>query len=64
IEMNYNSCFGTGKAPAVGRPAKFIINGLEMMAINLRTQSPSSTITRKSTKNPHPRCGKKNSLSR
>ncbi|KNZ45934.1 uncharacterized protein VP01_7698g2 [Puccinia sorghi] len=22
IERNYNSCFGTGKAPAVGRPEK------------------------------------------
>ncbi|KNZ48421.1 uncharacterized protein VP01_5682g1, partial [Puccinia sorghi] len=41
IERNYNSCFGTGKAPAVGHPAKGKINGFEMMAINLRNQSPS-----------------------
>ncbi|KNZ48253.1 uncharacterized protein VP01_5795g1 [Puccinia sorghi] len=41
IEWNYNSCFGTGKAPAVGRPAKGKINGFEMMAINLCNQSPS-----------------------
>ncbi|KNZ51014.1 uncharacterized protein VP01_4131g1, partial [Puccinia sorghi] len=34
IEQNYNSCFGTGKAPAVGCPAKVKINGFEMMAIN------------------------------
>ncbi|KNZ57578.1 uncharacterized protein VP01_2125g12 [Puccinia sorghi] len=33
--------FGTGKAPAVGRPAKGKINGFEMVAINLRNQSPS-----------------------
>ena len=39
IEKNYNACFGTGKAPAVGRPAKGKINGFEMMAINLRNQS-------------------------
>ncbi|KNZ63653.1 uncharacterized protein VP01_1117g3 [Puccinia sorghi] len=41
IEQNYNSCFGTGKALAVGRPAKVKINGFEMMAINLQNQSPS-----------------------
>ncbi|KNZ57844.1 uncharacterized protein VP01_205g4, partial [Puccinia sorghi] len=41
IEQNYNSCFGKRKAPAVGRPAKGKINGFEMMAINLRNQSPS-----------------------
>ncbi|KNZ44167.1 uncharacterized protein VP01_9444g1 [Puccinia sorghi] len=40
IKRNYNSCFGTGKDPAVGRPAKGKINGFEMMAINLRNQSP------------------------
>ncbi|KNZ52525.1 uncharacterized protein VP01_3544g1, partial [Puccinia sorghi] len=33
--------FGTGKVPDVGRPAKFKINGFEMMAINIRNQSPS-----------------------
>ncbi|KNZ53565.1 uncharacterized protein VP01_31g1, partial [Puccinia sorghi] len=41
IERNYNSCFGTGKAPAVGCPAKGKINGFEIMAINLCNQSPS-----------------------
>ena len=40
-ERNYNACFGSGKAPAVGRPAKGKINGFEMMAINLRNQSAS-----------------------
>ncbi|KNZ60646.1 uncharacterized protein VP01_1525g7 [Puccinia sorghi] len=40
IEPNYNSCFGTGKAPSGGSPAKGKINGFEMMAINLRNQSP------------------------
>ena len=40
IERNYNSCFGSGKAPPVGRPAKGKINGYEMMAINLQNQSP------------------------
>ncbi|KNZ54164.1 uncharacterized protein VP01_3022g1, partial [Puccinia sorghi] len=34
------TCFGTGKAPAVGHPAKGTMNGFEMMAINLRNQSP------------------------
>ena len=41
IERNYNACFGSGKAPPVGRPVKGKINGYEMMAINLRNQSPS-----------------------
>ncbi|KNZ47948.1 hypothetical protein VP01_601g4 [Puccinia sorghi] len=27
IKRNYDSCFGTGKAPAVGYPAKGKING-------------------------------------
>ena len=40
IEQFYNSCFGSGKAPPVGQPAKGKINGYEMMAINLRNQSP------------------------
>ncbi|KNZ57868.1 uncharacterized protein VP01_2052g3 [Puccinia sorghi] len=39
IKCNYKSCFGTGKAPAVGCTAKGKINGFEMMAINLRNQS-------------------------
>jgi hypothetical protein len=34
-------CFGTGKAPLIGRPAKGKINGFELMAINLRNQSNS-----------------------
>ena len=41
IEKNYNACFGTGKAPAVGQPAKDKINVFEMMAINLWNQSPT-----------------------
>ncbi|KNZ51673.1 uncharacterized protein VP01_386g17 [Puccinia sorghi] len=44
IERNYNSCFGTGKAPSVGCPSKGKINGFEMMAISLRNQSPSKII--------------------
>ena len=40
IKQNYNSCFGSGKDPPVGWPAKGKINGYEMMAINLRNQSP------------------------
>ncbi|KNZ43705.1 uncharacterized protein VP01_9955g1 [Puccinia sorghi] len=40
MEWNYNSCFGKGKAPALGHPAKGKINGFEMMAINICTQSP------------------------
>ncbi|KNZ60290.1 uncharacterized protein VP01_1579g2 [Puccinia sorghi] len=35
IKQNYNSCFGTGKAPSVGHPAKAQINGFDMMTINL-----------------------------
>ncbi|KAH9456211.1 hypothetical protein Pst134EB_012414 [Puccinia striiformis f. sp. tritici] len=41
IKKNYEACFGTGKAPPVGRPVKGTINGFELMAINLRNQSPS-----------------------
>lgn len=41
IKKNYDACFGTGKAPLVGRPPKGTINGFELMAINLRNQSPS-----------------------
>ncbi|PLW31398.1 hypothetical protein PCANC_16715 [Puccinia coronata f. sp. avenae] len=41
IKKNYDACFGTGKAPLVGQPPKGTINGFELMAINLRNQSPS-----------------------
>ncbi|PLW09693.1 hypothetical protein PCANC_20739 [Puccinia coronata f. sp. avenae] len=41
IKKNYDACFGTGKAPLVGRPPKGTINGFELMAINLRNQSTS-----------------------
>ncbi|PLW06508.1 hypothetical protein PCASD_11071 [Puccinia coronata f. sp. avenae] len=41
IKKNYDACFGTGKAPLVGRPPKVTINGFELMAINLRDQSTS-----------------------
>ncbi|KNZ56515.1 hypothetical protein VP01_2388g3 [Puccinia sorghi] len=41
IQKNYNSCFGTWKAPAVGCPAKDQITGFEMMAINFHNQYPS-----------------------
>ncbi|PLW54707.1 hypothetical protein PCANC_11672 [Puccinia coronata f. sp. avenae] len=41
IKKNYDVCFGTGKAPLVGRPPKGTINGFELMAINLRNQSTS-----------------------
>ncbi|POW23133.1 hypothetical protein PSHT_00574 [Puccinia striiformis] len=41
IKKNYEACFGTGKAPPVGRPVKGTINGFELMAINLQNQSPS-----------------------
>ena len=40
-KKNYESCFGTGKAPLVGRPVKGKLNGYEMMAINLQNQLPS-----------------------
>ncbi|KNZ45992.1 hypothetical protein VP01_763g5 [Puccinia sorghi] len=43
IKWNYNSCFGTGKAPSVGCPDKVQINCFEMMAINIQIQSPRST---------------------
>jgi len=35
-KQNYNACFGSSKAPAVGRHVKGKINGYEMMAINFR----------------------------
>ena len=38
---NYNACFGTWKAPLVEQPPKGTINGFQLMAINLRNQSPS-----------------------
>ncbi|PLW32669.1 hypothetical protein PCANC_24636 [Puccinia coronata f. sp. avenae] len=41
IKKNYDACFGTGKAPLVGRPPKGTINGFELMAINLQNQSTS-----------------------
>ncbi|PLW46358.1 hypothetical protein PCASD_05449 [Puccinia coronata f. sp. avenae] len=41
IKKNYDACFGTGKAPLVGRPPKGTINGFELRAINLRNQSTS-----------------------
>ncbi|KNZ64221.1 uncharacterized protein VP01_10536g2 [Puccinia sorghi] len=34
IKPNYNSCFGTGKAPDVGSPAKGKINDFKMISIN------------------------------
>ncbi|KNZ52607.1 hypothetical protein VP01_3502g5 [Puccinia sorghi] len=43
IEWNYNACFRTRKAPAVGCPAKVEINSFEMMSMNLQNQ-PTSKI--------------------
>ena len=40
-KKNYNDFFETGKASLVGKPPKGTINGFELMAINLRNQSPS-----------------------
>jgi hypothetical protein len=41
IKKNYDACLGTGKAPLVGQPPKGMINGFELMVINLRNQSTS-----------------------
>ena len=40
-KKNYVACFGDGKAPAIGRRPKAMINGYELMAIHLRNVSPT-----------------------
>ncbi|KAA1091912.1 hypothetical protein PGTUg99_011232 [Puccinia graminis f. sp. tritici] len=40
-KKNYVACFGNGKAPAIGRQPKAMINGYELMAIHLQNVSPT-----------------------
>ncbi|KAA1117608.1 hypothetical protein PGT21_016401 [Puccinia graminis f. sp. tritici] len=40
-KKNYVACFGNGKAPAIGRRPKAMINGYELMAIYLQNVSPT-----------------------
>jgi hypothetical protein len=40
-KKNYVSCFGDGKAPAIGQQPKAMINSYELMAIHLRNVSPT-----------------------